>query len=386
MQMNNTIALIMNLIKKEIFEYPLNNTVQLSETELNLLYETAKKHDITQILVSQLDELALLKPEYAISEKFRKALLMAVYRYERNNYGLKSICALFEENHIDYIALKGAVIRDYYPKPFLRTSCDIDILVKEEDVDKATQLLVNELNFRLDSKEQYDVSLFSPTGEHFELHFKLLEYGFKEVKTLQDIWLGNEIYESSPHCFKMSNELFLLFHIYHMAKHFIHGGCGIKSLIDLWIIKNKMGYDKEKAEAMLKGNDLYDFYVGVSNLADVWFSDKKHTHITKEIEEYILRGGVYGSLEQHLAMAQNKKGGKLKHLLSKIFLPYKLMLIYYPSLRKFPPLYPLYQVRRWFKILFFGGSHRAFREMQLSNNLSDIKKEKAKILINELGL
>ena len=377
---------MMNLIKSEISALPFDCAREITEKELNSLYRISKSHDITQILVPQLNELSTLRPDYATSEKFKRASFAAICRYETSNYDLKSICNLFEKGHIDHIVLKGAVIRDYYPKPYLRTSCDIDILVKEEDIDKATDLLKNTLQFKLRSKGCYDVSLESPSGGHFELHFKLLEYGFKEVKTLQDIWLGNEIYESSPHCFKMSNELFLLFHIYHMAKHFIHGGCGIKSLIDLWIIKNKMGYDKEKAEAMLKENDLYDFYVGVSNLADVWFSDKKHTHITKEIEEYILRGGVYGSLEQHLAMAHNKSGGKLKHLFRMIFLPYKSMLIYYPSLKKFPPLYPLYQVRRWFKILFFGGSHRAFREMQLNNNLSDIKKEKAKILINELGL
>lgn len=60
--------------------------------------------------------------------------------------------------------------------------------------------------------------------------------------------------------YKMSKELFLLYHIYHMAKHFIHGGCGIKPFIDLWIIKNKIGFDGGKAQKMLQESGLLAFY------------------------------------------------------------------------------------------------------------------------------
>ncbi|MBO4954226.1 MAG: nucleotidyltransferase family protein, partial [Clostridia bacterium] len=33
---------------------------------------------------------------------------------------------------IDFMPLKGAVIRQYYPEPWMRTSCDIDIHVKKD--------------------------------------------------------------------------------------------------------------------------------------------------------------------------------------------------------------------------------------------------------------
>ena len=119
---------------------------------------------------------------------------------------------------------------------------------------------------------------------------------------------------------------------------------------------------------------------------EVWFDGKKHTAITCEIEDYILQGGVYGNSEQRIAMSQNKKGGKLGYILSRVFLPYNTMLIYYPSLSKCPALFPFYQVRRWFKIVFCGGRTRAFDEIKLSQNLSDVKKEKIDLLIKELGL
>ena len=85
-------------------------------------------------------------------------------------------------------------------------------------------------------------------------------------------------------------------------------------------------------------------------MSAVWFNNEEPDATTLDMENYILQGGVYGTLEQHLAMSQNKKGGKFKHLMSRIFLTYKEMSIYYPSLKKYPILFPFYQVRRWFRI------------------------------------
>lgn len=118
----------------------------------------------------------------------------------------------------------------------------------------------------------------------------------------------------------------------------------------------------------------------------MWFEGKEHSEITQEMEDYVLQGGVYGTLEQHIAMSQNKKGGKFRHLMGRIFLPYKSMVIYYPSLKKCPILFPFYQVRRWFRILFCGGRKAAMNEIKLNQSLSEEKKQAAKRLIDELGL
>ena len=137
---------------------------------------------------------------------------------------------------------------------------------------------------------------------------------------------------------------------------------------------------------MLKENNLFKFYEGLSALSKVWFGNEEHNAVTKEMQDFILQGGVYGTLEQNLAMSQNRRGGKAGHLFSKIFLSYKAMKVYYPSLKKCPILFPFYQVRRWFRILFCGGKKRALLEIKLNQNLSEVKKEKAKTLMEELGL
>lgn len=362
------------------------------------LFRLSKKHDIASIVGNALNKCGAFEhlpvdieesEREAIAKiktKFDEQIFTAVYRYENINNELKEIRRVLSEAKIPFIPLKGSVIRKYYPEPWQRTSCDIDVLVKEKDADNAAEYLQTRLQYRCEEKWQHDISLFSPSNVHVELHFKLLDSDFKQVKDLIDVWSGDEISLLSDSEYQMSKELFLLYHIYHTAKHFIHGGCGIKPFIDLWIIKNKIGFDGGKAQKMLQESGLLAFYERSIDLMSVWFEGKEHSEITQEMENYILQGGVYGTLEQQLAMSQNKKGGKFRHLLSKIFLSYEQMKVYYPSVKKCPILFPFYQVRRWCRILFCGGRKTAMNEIKVNKNITKEEQERAKKLLEDLNL
>ncbi len=397
--MNGVTQTIFNCIKHEI----CGRTEEIVLPEVSMrffidLFRLSKKHDIAPIVGDALNKCGAFEhlpvdieesEREAIAKiktKFDEQIFTAVYRYENINNELKEIRRVLSESKIPFIPLKGSVIRKYYLEPWQRTSCDIDVLVKEKDADKASKVLAERLQYKINEKGQHDVSLFSPSNIHVELHFKLMDIEFKQVSVLRDIWNGGEITPVSGYEYRMSKELFLLYHIYHMAKHFVHGGCGMKPFIDLWIIKNKIGFDGGKAQKMLQESGLLAFYERSIDLMSVWFEGKPHNSVTQEMEDYILQGGVYGTLEQQLAMSQNKKGGKFRHLLSKIFLSYEQMKVYYPSVKKCPILFPFYQVRRWFRILFCGGRKAAMNEIKANQNLSEEKKQAAKNLIDELGL
>ena len=83
---------------------------------------------------------------------FKNARLMAIYRYEQSRYELNRICKTLNDAQISFVPLKGAVIRNYYSEPWLRTSCDIDVLVREEDLKQAVKVLVSELHYVVDEK------------------------------------------------------------------------------------------------------------------------------------------------------------------------------------------------------------------------------------------
>lgn len=397
--MENVAQTMFNCIKYEICGQ--NEKIVLPEISARFLievYKLSKAHDVAHLVGDALNKSGVFENWPAeideneraaiskVKEKFDEQIFTAVYRYENINYELEQICKTLEEAKIPFIPLKGSVIRKYYPEPWMRTSCDIDILVKEKDADNAAEYLQTQLQYGVDRKGQHDVSMFTASNVHVELHFKLLDSDFKQVKDLIDVWSGDEISLLSDSEYQMIKELFLLYHIYHMAKHFVHGGCGIKPFIDLWIIKNKVGFDEEKAQKMLQESGLLAFFERSTDLVNVWFEDKDHSEITQEMENYILQGGVYGTLKQNLAMSQNKKGGKFRHLMSRIFLSYKDMTVYYPSLKKCPILFPFYQVRRWCRILFCGGRKAAMNEIKVNKNITTEEQERAKKLLEELNL
>lgn len=397
--MENVTKTVIDCIKYEICGQ--KEKIVLPEVSARFLievYKLSKAHDVAHLVGDALNKSGVFENLPAdideneraaiskVKEKFDEQIFTAVYRYENINYELERLKETLEEAEIPFIPLKGSVIRKYYPEPWLRTSCDIDILVKEADADNAAEYLQTQLQYGVDRKGQHDVSMFTASNVHVELHFKLLDSDFKQVKDLMDVWSGDEISLLSDSEYQMSKELFLLYHIYHMAKHFVHGGCGIKPFIDLWIIKNKVGFDEEKAQKMLQESGLLAFFERSTDLVNVWFEGKPHNSVTQGMENFILQGGVYGTLEQHLAMSQNKKGGKFRHLLSKIFLSYEQMKVYYPSVKKCPILFPFYQVRRWCRILFCGGRKAAMNEIKVNKNITTEEQERAKKLLEELNL
>jgi len=400
MEINEVSQTIFNCINYEICGQ--NEKIVLPEISSRFLidlYKLSKAHDVAHLVgdalikngvfenlskdIQENERLAISK----IKEKFSGQIFTAVYRYESINYELVQICQALKKANIPFIPLKGSVIRRYYPEPWMRTSCDIDILVKETDLSRAVDVLSVSLKYTSGEKTSHDIKMHSENGVHLELHYSLIESDVvgKADIPLQNVWnYAQQVEQTSQYI--LSDEMFYYYHMAHMAKHFILGGCGIRPFIDLWLYNRANVVNRDKRNELLFEGDLSKFAEKAEKLSLVWFENKEYDATTQEMENYILQGGVYGTLEQHLAMSQNKKGGKFKHLMSRIFLSYKDMSIYYPSLKKCPILFPFYQVRRWCRILFCGGRKAAMNEIKLNQSISEEKKHTAKRLIEELGL
>ena len=95
---------------------------------------------------------------------------------------------------------------------------------------------------------------------------------------------------------------------------------------------------------------------------------------------------MYGSNENRIAVQQQKKGGKLRYALSKIFVSYDTLKCQYPVLQKHAFLMPLMQVRRWFRILFCGGAGRSVRELSYSGGISRTEAAAVREFLEQIGL
>ena len=147
-----------------------------------------------------------------------------------------------------------------------------------------------------------------------------------------------------------------------------------------------MGYDENKALKLLEREGFDTFYKNSLLLANVWFENSSHNSITCNMESFILYGGVYGTVEQNLAMEQGAKGGASKRMLGRVFMPYNQLIKSYKVLKKWPILYPLFTVVRWFRIIFGDGKKRAVVEMKRNQNVTQEERNTAKKLIDDLGL
>ena len=377
--------LLFSLIRSEICP---NKETNLPETvlqdDLNSMLILAKNHDVSYIASKAVQRCGLMSSD-KLSERFLNEQLISAYRCEQFKYALDEICSVFEKEKIPYILLKGSVLRSYYPEEFMRTSCDIDILVHDEDMKRAVNALVTTIDYKTDGKRHYhDMSLYSPTGIHLELHFNIKENMDGIDSLLSNVWDYSILKDGFR--YELTNEFFVFHHIAHMSYHFVHGGCGIRPFVDLLVMKNNMGYDDSVVGEYCRRCGIETFYRNVLDLVNAWFENGEHTSLTCKIEDYILQGGVFGTLENRVLVAQSKSGGKVGYVFSRLFMPYDALKDYFPILKKHKWLLPFMQVRRWIRFFINGSFKRGVGEMKINQSVNKYQVESMSDFLKEVGL
>lgn len=385
-----TTALLFKLLATAIHGRHLTDEEksQLSDSTLSSLLSLSQKHDVGHLVGWSLHKNGLADKSSPLYAKLHQLQILAVFRYEGLHREYRKLCAALETAQIPFLPLKGSVLRKYYPEPWMRTSCDIDVLVHEDDLDRAVTCLTETCGYRTEKKSSHDVSLYSPGGQHVELHYDLVEDGRASAarQILQTIWSCASVQTGHACRHQLSDEMFYFYHIAHMAKHFENGGCGIRPFIDLWILDHLPDFCPEKRDALLKQGGLLQFANAARRLSKVWLDGAKHDPITRQTEIFLLRGGMYGNSENRITLQQQKKGGAVKFALSRAFLPYDVIKFHYPILQKHPWLTPVMEVRRWGKLLFCGHTRRVTRELRFSQSLSKDTANEALQLLQDLGL
>ncbi len=373
----DTKQLLFALLNEAVFG--TDYTEAISEGMVEELYRLAKTHDLAHILAPSLEKRGICHGGV------QKQQMTAIYRYELSRHELASICRVLSEAGIPHMLLKGSVIRDLYPQPYLRTSCDIDLLVKKEDLKKAAEALVTSLGYTAEKDSDFhDLSLHSKSGVHLELHFSLKEHSLPMDNVLETVWDHAVLREGMTH---VQDGAFLLFHnVAHMAYHFSHGGCGIRPILDLRLLEQKAAFEKEKLIALCREAGLEAFYRNAVLLGEVWFGSAPHTALTEKMEAYLLRGGVYGSTENHVALGRQRAGGKLRYAMRRIWMPREQLELRYPKMKRSAWLIPWYQLRRWAETVFRGRLKHAADEMKANREISYEASEVTDGMMKELGL
>lgn len=332
------------------------------------VFRLAKKHNLAHIVSNSIYRNKIEIEDEALRTELQKEELLSVYQCERMRVSYEQICSIFEEAGISYIPLKGAIIRAYYPYEYMRTSCDIDILIREEDLDCAINCLTKS-GFLCGKRHYHDVSLYSPQKIHLELHFNIQENIDSLDVVLKDAWKYASQTQGSRYDF---SKAFFVFHMYaHMAYHFLSGGCGIRSLMDIWIMEHKMKAHYSCAEDLLKKAGIYTFACEMSSIANQCFTYNERDGFADQVLRYIYSGRAYGTKNNKLAVQKTNTKNSFMYACKRLFLPYRTMITLYPTLKRISFLLPFYWLVRCVSAVFKGKTKKMAQELSRVHNISD---------------
>ena len=349
-------------------------------------YRLAKRHDLGHLVYYALQKQGRLPaPQTEHEQKFllsaEKLVLGVQYRYAKAEGEIAHLGRVLGDAGIAYMPMKGAVLCSLYPEPWMRTRCDIDLLVPNDAFDRAVELLVKE-GYAVDGERNYhDISLFCD-GVHLELHHNIMERHEQMDAILSRVW---EHTEADGFHHRETPDFFRFHHVAHMAHHFMLGGCGVRTVLDLWLLKRAPDHNEEAVRTLCEQAHLLTFYEGMCRLAEVWFGDAEHDDVTQQSEQFILRGGSYGTQDQR-NIGIGATGGRFATARKMLFTPYADLKKLYPSLDGKPWLTPVYQLRRLCGRLTSKNVSAAVRNLNAVPLRSDPAVQQVRSMLDALEL
>ncbi len=315
----------------------------------------AKMHRVANTAAFAVMKLPSL--DAAIKKEFQAELFKVVRRQEIQKEALKSIGERLTQAEIRFCALKGEALASLYPSPEMRYSLDIDVYVAPADVPAAEKLLLN-MGYRQEGERTTkDIVFVKKPALTVELHFDLnfeTDVTYAYFQKLPDRLVPSA---DNPYRLAMSGEDLLIYVIGHAAHHFLVAGTGIKSVLDDWLLREKLlpQCDAALIERELEAAGLTEFSRQLAALGGFWFKDGQDTETVRRMGKYIVESGVFGTSDAfyvNATVSQSKIGGsKVLYVLERIFPSYTVMTALFPSLKKAPVLLPFCWVARWGKVL-----------------------------------
>lgn len=346
------ITLINNALKGE--NQPLPEDFDYSQ-----VYDFGIKHQILPMLYYG----GASNPKLLASDSENKMLFatMSLATISENQLiEIDRVCKTFDENNIEYLKLKGSVIKRLYPQAEMRIMSDADILIRENQMDKIEKLLVElGYTFVINSDHEW---IWKNDIISLELHKRVIATYQKDYYAyFGDGWrLGHKKNDNTcEYVMSLEDEFIYLFT--HLSKHYREAGIGIKHMTDIYLfLKSYPELDLDYIYKELENLQLLGFFKNVKKTLDVWFNGEECNEIAEFITAKIFESGVYGTRLAYiqaealkLAKGKNVKKAKSKKKLAMAFPPYRRMCNIFPVLKKAPILLPFLWVWRLIRTVLF---------------------------------
>lgn len=322
------------------------------------VFALAKAHSLSYMAYSAIRKSGFSLGE-ALEREWSNHCAKTLVKFFNQDHECDALCEAFSEAGIANVPLKGSVICKLYPSQEMREMCDLDILVKPEDMERAHEvMLLRGYHYLPEHTTSHNRDYQKPPYLNVEVHFSLMPDENKMFRYYSDYWERTSCPDDNK-TRKMSWDDCYIYNMAHAAKHFFLYGTGIRSVLDVYVMRNGLGdvLNRDYIAAEFNKLGISDFSAYFERLADCWFSDE-NAEISEDLQLYrsrVLESGTYGNDSmkagalKYMQRGQSLFTAKIMMALSMIFPSYPNMRTGYPSLKKVPFLLPLYWVLRWIK-------------------------------------
>ena len=342
--------------------------------DIATLYRYAKRHTLAAITYDALELLgestgdglyALAKDDTVVSilTKWKETRDKALRKNLMLDAARKKLFQYMDAEHIWYMPLKGAILKDLYPRQEMRQMADNDVLF-----DATCEAAVKDYFV----KEGYEVISYAK-GNHdvyekepvynFEMHTSLFGEAHNEVWAEYYKDIQSKLKKSDNHFqYSFTDEDFYIYFIVHAFKHFDGCGTGIRYFVDSYVYRNAKNLDWGYIERELDKLGVLAFEKTFRSISMKIFG-KGEAVSRLNREEYSMLcdsmfAGTYGNLQSGIDKKLHKiqgnedritKNTKVKYIIGRLFPPMSYYKAYYPFIYKtriFIPFFVIFRMVR----------------------------------------
>lgn len=302
--------------------------VRISAMDLDRLYQISRFHSLAALTYTAVESAWAGKPpqnllpagwKEARDTAIRNSLLFTAERK-----ALESFC---EAQGIWYLPLKGVVLQKDYPGLGLREMADNDILYDAAYQQQIRDWFVDRGYAVVEYSQAVHDTYHKPPVFNFEMHTSLFDasahpewadYFQGAVSRLMPV-------EGTRCGCRFTPEDFYLYMLAHMYKHFVAGGTGIRSLLDVFLFRraHREELDQNIVSRGLAQLNLTDFERQARVLAGQIFGyENPQGAVDIEALSYYLASGTHGTVDHRVDSQLKKMEGMPQNVTGRMKIRY----------------------------------------------------------------
>ena len=310
-----------------------------------------------------------------IEAKLQKSYMAILAREATQQEEIEYIRNAFNNENIEFMFLKGTHLKSLYPVPEMRFMVDMDILVKEENMNKGGELILAR-GFTQEMNNGKDIVLVKKPFLTIELHKMLFVEDYFMHDYFSSVW---DRVETVSDCeYKMPINDLYVYTLAHLAEHYLEAGSCFRPLMDLYLMeKTYSGLDFDYINKQFEIIGIEKFAKKIRQLYKCAFDGAEYNDDLITMENYIVFGAPVNNASEVSMVARTNKS-KSKRFIESAFPNLKHMKLKYPILEKAPFLLPIFWVVRFFEFVFLKKGSIEQKQAKISNvsqESADIMKE-----------